>query len=475
MKIEHKIKFSYIFAIIFIISVGLLSFRIMNQVLSKLRFVEIADDLNASFLEMRIAEKNYFLYKDQNVLVEITDKVTDTIKTVDTMKPDIIRAIGGDNFQKLDRYLLDYAATVDKIKASRTVNPSLQPQLRSEGQKMHDFFKQITRAERELVNNLIQTSNRIILSLFLGATLIAIISGSVVSKKILKSLRAIQNLAISISKGNFTKIEDIKASDECGYVIKAINYMSDELKTREEEMIQSKKLASLGILTAGVAHELTNPLNNISMISQNFLELYDNLSKEVRMDLMAKVAEETKRIESIVRNLLDFSKPREANLQRADINDTIRNVVRLMQNTLDISNVELKLTMDPGIPKVMIDENQIQQVLVNLIINAVQAMGPGGKLFVDTKFAANDGLAKIVVRDTGKGIAPEYLPHIFDPFFSTKGVGGTGLGLSVSYGIIKQHNGKIRAESVVDGGATFTIELPIAKKKAKGEKIDETL
>jgi signal transduction histidine kinase len=239
--------------------------------------------------------------------------------------------------------------------------------------------------------------------------------------------------------------------------------MSEELSHREEEIIQSKKLASLGILTAGVAHELTNPLNNISMMAQNFTEYYDSLGREDRIGLMTKVERETERIQEIVKNLLDFSKPKEANLQEADMNSVIAKTMTLVQNMLDISNITTKLGLDEGLPRIYLDENQIQQVLVNLITNAVQAMSLGGMLFMGTRLGRKGDSIEITVKDSGRGITPEFLPHIFDPFFSTKGDGGTGLGLSVSYGIIKNHKGDIRVESKSGVGTTFTIELPVTK------------
>jgi two-component system NtrC family sensor kinase len=465
MKIEHKIIFSYIFALIFIALTGLFSFKIMNQVLSKLRFIEIADDLNASFLEMRISEKNYFLYKDSKILVDITEKINETKASIETLKADITRAIGGDNLQKLKLYLNAYATVIEKIKKNRGMNPNLEFKLRTKGRNLRDFSEEITKAERERVNDIIETSKKAAIISFLGIFLIAIVSGHFVSRKILSSLRAIEKVAESISQGNFSKVEEAKSDDEFGSVIKAINYMSEQLKTREEEILQSKKLASLGILTAGVAHELTNPVNNISMVAQNFVELYDSLSKEKRIELMVRIEEETKRIEGIVKNLLDFSKPKEAAMKETDINNTVKKSLRLMQNTLDISNIETELSLDANLPLVFVDENQIQQVLLNLIINAVQSMSRSGWLFIETKFTLGEDFMKITVKDTGKGIPPEFLPYIFDPFFSTKGVGGTGLGLSVSYGIIKNHKGNIRVESTVGVGTTFTIELPVHKNQ----------
>ena len=246
--------------------------------------------------------------------------------------------------------------------------------------------------------------------------------------------------------------------------------MSEELKNREEALIQSKKLASIGILTAGVAHELTNPLNNISMIAQNYAEYYDQLSREQRIDLMSQVDGQAHRIEEIVRNLLDFSKPKEANLEVSEINETIRTALRLIQNTLDISNIEPRLALAERLPPVFIDRHQIEQVFLNLVVNATQAMAPGGTLTIATGFDAVDDLVRVEVRDTGRGIAPEHLPHIFDPFFSTKGVEGTGLGLSVSYGIIRNHRGSIKVKSTVGVGTTFVIELPRYHEPPRAEK-----
>jgi signal transduction histidine kinase len=136
-----------------------------------------------------------------------------------------------------------------------------------------------------------------------------------------------------------------------------------------------------------------------------------------------------------------------------------------MQNTLDISNIDLTMSLFPHLPPVFIDRHQIQQVLINLITNAVQAMTPGSSLFIGTRSGKEPGVVEVTIKDSGKGIPPEYVPHIFDPFFSTKGEGGTGLGLSVSYGIVRNHSGDIRVESKVGVGTTFTMELPIYNRK----------
>ena len=465
MKIENKLILSNIINGAFIILIGFFAFQNMSLVLTKLRFVEIADDLNASFLTLRLSEKNYFLYHDRKALGEIREKITDTMDTIQVEKKDIIPAIGETDLKKLESLLTAYSDTIEETRDRAQPDPDLEARIRTAGKKLKEYSDSITRLERKRVSEIILNSKQILVFSFWAILLSALFIGHFISQKILRSLREIEKLAKSISGGNFNKIEGFRSNDELGAVITAINSMSEELGHREEELIQSKKLASLGILTAGVAHELTNPLNNISMIAQTYAELYDKLGEKDRIEFMSKVDAETERIRKIVKNLLDFSKPKDATPSEGDINTVIQKTLTLVQNMIDVSNIETSIHLAEGLPHVFVDEHQIQQVLVNLVTNAVQAMSTGGRLVISTRSGKNGNSIEIGVADTGKGIAPEFLPHIFDPFFSTKGEGGTGLGLSVSYGIIKNHHGEIRVESKVGVGTTFTIELPRYKKE----------
>ncbi|MHB8880232.1 MAG: ATP-binding protein [Thermodesulfovibrionales bacterium] len=465
MKIEQKIILSNIINVVLIVLIGIFSFQNLEVVLTKLRFVEIADDLNASFLEMRLSEKNLFLYHDKDSLLEIKEKINATEKAIGLAEADIARATGGSNLQKLKAHLKGYADIVEEIGSAETLTPPLEFRLRAKGRGLREYSHEITQIERMSVNSIIGSSKNILIYAFLAVLVTAIAVSHFISQKILRSVREVKKLAESISEGNFNRISGAIPNDEFGSLITAVNTMSEELSRREEELIQSKKLASIGVLTAGVAHEMTNPLNNISMITQNYIELYDYFNKENGLELLNKIQGETERIEKIVKNLLDFSKPKEADLTEADMNRTVRNSLKLMSNTLDISNIELTADLQEDLPRVLIDDNQIQQVLVNLITNAVQAMPGGGRLSIRTR-AGNKGKAvEVIISDTGKGIPPEFLPHIFDPFFSTKGPGGTGLGLSVSYGIIKKHQGQIRVESRPEAGTTFTVDLPVYKQE----------
>jgi len=468
MKIRQKIILINLLSFVLISLLGFFNIINLNTILAKLRFVEISDDLNTTFLEMRIAEKNYFLYNDSKALIEIKNQIQKIKESVEPVKNDIINAVGETRFIEFFSYLKDYEDNIEAVQTAPKERADnlyiMEGKIRISGRNLYTFFKSMTVTERKQVNKILYNARATTIGAFAGIIFLALIVVNWVSKQMVSSIREVEKIAKSISEGKFNTISAKSSKDEIGSVIEAMNKMVEELRNREEQLVQSKKLESIGILTSGVAHELTNPLNNISMIAQNYLELYDRLSRENRIELMKKVEGEAERIEKIVRSLLDFSRPKEPDLKEADINDVVRDALRLTQNTLDVSNIEVKLDLEQGIPHILADEPQIQQVLVNLIVNAVQAMPPGGELSIETRLDDSKDFVEINVKDTGKGIAPEFLPHIFDPFFSTKGVGGTGLGLSVSYGIIKSHKGNIKVESTVGIGTTFTIEMPIYKK-----------
>jgi len=464
MKIEYKIYLSNAVNILLILLIGIFALQNLNQILTKFRFTVIAEDLNATFLEIRLAEKNYFLYGDDAALGDIKTKIDRTSETLHQVRPDIIRAVGEEKYNKLQDYLREYAKLVDLTNRGRYRDNIAQKKLREAGQNLKTFSENITDLESERIGAIISRSQNILLYSFWAVMLFAFLFSYLIVHNIGFSLRKIVDLTLSISKGNYQKIEEKPSSDEMGAVISAINAMAEELKKREKEILQSKRLASIGVLVAGVAHELNNPLNNISMIAQTYAEVYDGLSKEDRINFMERVDEETERLRVIIHNLLDYAKPKEQHLALATIHQVIQKILALVQNMLDISNIKIKLTVADDLPEIYIDEHQIQQVLVNIVTNAIQAMEKGGKLQIAARYMPEDDDIEIEISDNGKGIAPEFLDHIFDPFFTTKEESGTGLGLWVSYGIIKNHQGNIRVTSQVGVGTTFIITLPSCKK-----------
>lgn len=470
MKLVHKIILGNVLGIVTIVLISFFSYHEVKLIQAKLRFVEIADNLNASFLEMRLSEKNYFLYKDPLALQSIKTELHESEQMIRSMRENIITAVGTENFKKLHSNLKIYGEEVEKIDKSGKNVKVLEAGIREAGRALRMFSESIIKLERNKVNQIISASSKGLLYFFCLVLFMATTSSYIFFSKIFKSLRQIEKTANSISEGNFLETECKITNDELGSAMQAINSMCVELKTRHEQLIQSKKLASIGVLTAGVAHELGNPLNNISMVAQTYNELYDDLNRAERLDYMNTVLEECSRIKNIVQNLLDFSRPKKTDFKVSDINTVIKNSLRLVQNMLHVSGVETRLNLQKELPMVYIDENKIQGVLVNLYTNAIQAMPPGGTLSIRSFFENDSGHIMIEIEDTGTGISPEFISNIFDPFFSTKGTQGTGLGLSISYGIIRNHQGEIRVKSDVGAGTIFTIELPVYTAK---EDMDE--
>jgi len=464
MKLVHKIILANTLGIISIVLVAAFSYHEFDLLSAKLRFVEIADRLNASFLEMRLSEKNYFLYKDKSALPLIKNHIQESHLIIEDLKLNIVNVIGDVNFKELQLNLDQYEKAIEEVKetAGQRKNLSdIETTVREAGRTLRLFSDQIVGIERQEANDIIAASKSTLLSFFALIIVVAILSSQLFFSRMFKNLRRIERTANSISKGNFVKIEGKIHNNELGSAMAAINSMCEELKTGHEQLIQSRKLASLGTLTAGVAHELGNPLNNISMTAQTFLELVDHLSREDHIDYMTKVLDESERIRKIVQNLLDFSRAKEADFTVSDVNKVLTNSLKLVQNMFTVSGIKTHAKLQHNLPPVYIDENKIREVLVNLLTNAIHATSSGDTVFLRTYLSESCDRILIEIEDTGKGIPPEFQAHIFDPFFSTKGTEGTGLGLSISYGIIKEHKGTIHVRSTVGVGTTFTIELPV--------------
>ena len=235
------------------------------------------------------------------------------------------------------------------------------------------------------------------------------------------------------------------------------------LRNSEQLRAEAEKLAAVGRLAAGVAHEINNPLTGVLTFA-HLLRVKENMDEQDKEDLDL-IVRETKRAAEIVRGLLDFARESPVEKQRLNLNEVIRQTVRLLGNREAFQQITVREDFQADLPAVDADMNQLQQVLLNLSLNACEAMPEGGTLSIRT-FAQN-GNVLVHLTDTGCGIKKEHLEQIFEPFFSTKPPGkGTGLGLSVSYGIIRQHGGELEVQSEEGRGTTFTIVLPEADEEA---------
>jgi PAS domain S-box-containing protein len=235
----------------------------------------------------------------------------------------------------------------------------------------------------------------------------------------------------------------------------------ERLKERlQQQLMQSEKLAATGQLAAGVAHELNNPLGNILLYGKLLLEELE--PTDPRAPNLQHIAENTLRCKRIVKSLLDYAKESEVHMTLQDFNDIAETSAQMLGNEMRLRDITCELRLAPDLPRVPCDRNQVQQVLINLIQNAIQAVEDRGQIRVATVSGDDRRAVRITVTDNGPGIPPEALSRIFEPFFTTK-PSGTGLGLSICYGIVERHHGRIWVESPVAGngaGAAFTVELP---------------
>ncbi len=242
-------------------------------------------------------------------------------------------------------------------------------------------------------------------------------------------------------------------------VVLAISRDVTKRKQMERQIIISEKLASLGVLAAGIAHELNNPLNNIYLLAQLIKEdLHAGRAREEDVDM---ILQQVQRASQIIRGLLEFSREGFVNFEEVDINAAIEEMLGFMEKVMESHRVRVVKRLG-RVPKVAGDKTMLQQVMVNLITNACQAMPQGGEIRITTR--SRDGSVEIKISDTGVGIEERHLSRIFDPFFTTKEKDGSGLGLAVSHSIIKRHGGEITVESELGRGSTFIIVLPALKE-----------
>ncbi len=296
-------------------------------------------------------------------------------------------------------------------------------------------------------------------------TLASLLLLFLLTRQVLKPIGRVLSMSRKVVAGDLGARVRGRYSGELGLLVQAVNAMAEAIAQREAELErmtraqigQSEKLASIGRLAAGIAHEINNPLTGVLTFAHLLREKPHLLGAD--RDDLEVIIRETTRVREIVRGLLDFARESPSRQEILDLNSVIRATLRLVRSQKEFSRVIIQEALADGLPAVRGDRNQLQQVLLNLSLNACEAMPQGGTLTVRS---FNDG-ARVAfsVTDTGCGIRPEHMEKIFEPFFTTKPIGkGTGLGLSVSYGIVQQHHGSIEVHSEFERGTVFTVYLP---------------
>jgi two-component system NtrC family sensor kinase len=308
--------------------------------------------------------------------------------------------------------------------------------------------------------------------IFLGITFAGIVFSVVISFLLTNSImRPIESLLFAtrgVAEGKLKQhVELHNSPDEIAKLGQAFNYMVSSVKERDEklrlqaqeEIMKSERLAMIGRLAAGVAHEINNPLGGILLFSRLLLQKAP--SEGIMRDNLERIERDAKRCQGIVQGLLDFARLREPKVETLDLNVLLEKTVNIFENHPLFLNIKIVKRYQTDLPMVSADPAQMQQVFVNIIMNAAEAMDGKGILTIATKSGNRDDYVEISFTDNGKGISSDELDSVFEPFFTTKDIGrGTGLGLSISYGIIQKHGGTIKVLSQVGQGSTFVITLP---------------
>jgi two-component system NtrC family sensor kinase len=338
---------------------------------------------------------------------------------------------------------------------------------------------------------LAESSRRMIAYTGCALLLIALLSWFFVWQVVGRPVKALERGTERLAAGGLGYQIEVHSKDEIGDLASSFNDMSRQLysehnenvawthtleqrveqKTRElkrahEHALHTEKMASIGKMAAVLAHEINNPLSGIltyAKLLRKWIDREDSgrAHRQEMCDSLDLIASESRRCGDLVKNLLTFSRTTPMNLQPANLNQVVDRSLRLVQHQLDLAGIQVQPQLDPDLPPVLCDAAQIEQVILALVMNALDALPQGGNLWIVTSFSHEPNHVQIVVRDDGSGIPAEILPRIFEPFLTTKETGrGVGLGLAISRSILERHNGNIEVQSEAGRGTTFTVTLP---------------
>ncbi len=329
------------------------------------------------------------------------------------------------------------------------------------------------------------------LLIFVFSTLVILVVAYWAIGTVTRPIRLLSEKVASFAEGQFQEAIVIDRRDEIGTLIEGFTRMAAKLqkaygklegkvkasntelekayhllKKNQEQLIRSEKMAALGQLSAGVAHEIRNPLTSIKIFIQTLekeIDLDENQEEDFRI-----IQKEIDRLNEIVVRFLSFARPEEPQLQSVNLRSIVVDTLNLLTATIKNHGIQLEVSLSPDLPHVMGDSRQLEQVLLNILLNGIEAMPNGGTLAVRSCVETDSGTLeeslRLVIQDTGPGIKEQDRARLFDPFFTTK-EGGTGLGLSIAYAIVQKHNGRIAVDTEVGKGTSFLLSLPISKEE----------
>jgi signal transduction histidine kinase len=456
--------------VIIICSFGAVSYQYLREVERKQRFVEVADDLRDYILEARRYEKNFLLYGSSDDLNENRRYTGLGMDLAEKTIPEIKDFRGVFLLNEIKSELGGYRRLMDRMAPGHSGSepPPVEEQFREQGKALVDLSQGLVSFERRRILQIVKSLKT---QLLISLGMIVLAGGlllPVIFKKIIRPLREIERTTHRIGQGDFRPVAVPDTRDETQRVVEGFNRMIGELEKRQDQLVQAGKLSSLGTFTSGIAHQLNNPLNNISTSCQILMEEFDKAEPQFSHRMLGNIEHEVHRARDIVRALLEFSRAREFCLAPTRLCDVVDRAVKLIASQVP-AGIEISSDM-PGDLCLDLDGQRMQQVFLNLIENAVHAIEPPGQISIRAGADPAREQVVITVEDTGKGIPEAELWRIFDPFFTTKEVGvGTGLGLSIVFGIVEKHRGSISVESREKEGTRFTMRFPIETMCQKKE------
>ncbi len=466
MRISIRNKILLAFSIFIGISglIWLRSYYSQHILHQKLEIIDMKNNLLNTILEARRYEKNFFLTFDKANI----DQALDYLDRAENILLDITTKYGKYTLAKdLPERLSEiktYENSLIELLQLKKRGVLLIPRdtvklVQGQGHKITAELENIVSEEGQFTRSLVVRAKMIHLIALVPIAILSIMVALFLIFNVMRPLGTIERAIQKIAVGDFKNIPEIATGDEFESLVTSLNNMIMELDKRSEELVQARKLASLGRLTSGVAHELNNPLNNISTSIQIIIEEMGEDVPEYYKELLVGTEKEVERGKNIVRALLEFSRARSFTMMRANFKDLINSALKRIKFKMP-DNIQLKVEVAEDL-YVYCGPERIERVLSNLILNSIHAMQNGGTITITACEQDENKMFGFQVLDTGTGIPKEHIAKVFDPFFTTKEIGvGSGLGLSIVYGIIEQHGGKISVDSKEGKGAKISVSLP---------------
>jgi two-component system NtrC family sensor kinase len=480
--IHQKITLGFYVLLLCIMAMAGLTYGIVHEVGNKMESLEIIDDFLNMTLEVRRFEKNYFLYGKEEDYLDNTaflDKLGKHLLKNATL---LTSLMGKATFDDLWRSVRDYQENITRLHgmiATGGITPTvtkdrqqIETSIRTIGKKLTDIAELSSKNKRKKIKKLLGTTGNILIVSVLLFIFLCVFFATLLGRDIVKSFKILEDHTKRIARGDFMLSPVGVKDEEIKSLLQAFNRMTRELRMHQKQLVQSEKLASLGTLLSGVAHELNNPLSNVSSSAQILGEDLDELEKDFKRDLINQILEQSDRARDIVRTLLEFSRISDFAWQELSLKTLVEKTITLLRGQIP-SDVAINLDIPEDL-NITVDKQRMQQVFLNLIKNALDVIGPNGQIWISCreiiKKEKDRREVEILIEDNGPGIPAEIRDKIFDPFFTTKDVGhGSGLGLFIVHDIIEMHGGSIRVESRPGQGTTFILWLPDRQAEA-GEK-----